>query len=101
VDEQAFVRNGIAIGDKIVLLFADDKRRLSLRVTEATHDLEKGLLSSTSALGKAIAGAEEGDEIEFQQDGGNLRKALIESVGKGLAPRSGSSDQNVSLTTAA
>jgi transcription elongation GreA/GreB family factor len=34
-------------------------------LTEGTHDLEKGLLSSTSALGKAINGAEEGDEIEF------------------------------------
>jgi transcription elongation GreA/GreB family factor len=78
------MRDGVAIGDKIVLLFGDDQGRISLRLTEATHDLEKGLLSSTSALGKAINGAEEGDEIEFEQDDGRRRKALIESVDKGL-----------------
>ena len=35
----------------MVLLVGDDQRRISLRLTEGTHDLEKGLLSSTSALG--------------------------------------------------
>jgi hypothetical protein len=84
VDGQPVTVNGIAPGDKVVLLFADDQRRMSLRLTEATHDLEKGLLSSASALGKAVSGAEEGDEIEFQQDDGRRRKVLIESVSKGL-----------------
>lgn len=74
--------NGVANGDKIILLFADDKRRLSLRMTEEANDFEKGQLSSSSKLGKAIAGAEEGDEIEFQTDEGTQRKALIEVVEK-------------------
>jgi very-short-patch-repair endonuclease len=78
-------RHGIAVDDKFVIVFGDDKRRISLRLTETTQDLEKGLLSSISALGKAVCGAEEGDEIEFQQDDGRPRKALIESVAKGLA----------------
>jgi very-short-patch-repair endonuclease/transcription elongation GreA/GreB family factor len=86
VDGHAGLRDGIGLGDKIVLLFSDDQRRISLRLTEASHDLEKGLLSSTSVLGKAIKGAEEGDEIEFEQDDGRRRKALIESVDKGFMP---------------
>lgn len=83
---EAELRDGVAVGDKIVLLFADDKRRISLRLTEATHDVEKGLLSSASTLGKAVIGAEEGDEVEFDNDDGRCRKVLIESVDKRLAP---------------
>jgi len=78
-------RDGIVIGDKIVVLFADDQCRMSLRLTEATHDMENGLLSSESSFGRAVREAEEGDEIEFQQDDGQHRKALIESVEKGAA----------------
>lgn len=78
-------RNGIGVNDKFVLIFGDDKGRISLRLTHATQDLEKGLLSSVSALGKAVRGAEEGDEIEFQQEDGRRRRALIESIAKGSA----------------
>jgi very-short-patch-repair endonuclease len=84
-DADADLRDGLAVGDKIVLVFADDQCRISLRLTEATHDLEKGLLSTASPLGKAVNGAEEGDEVEFDHDDGRRRKALIESVDKGLA----------------
>ena len=73
-------RQGIGVGDKFVVLFADDKRRMSLRLTEATYDPEKGLLASNSDLGKALLGAEEGDEIEFAQSDGRRRKALIGSI---------------------
>ena len=84
-DGAAPARDRIGVGDKIVVLFADDQCRISLRLTEATHDLENGLLSSESSLGRAIREAEEGDEIEFEQDDGQCRKALIESVEKGVA----------------
>ena len=76
--------DGVAIGDRIILFFSDDQRRISLRLTDAAHDLEKGLLSSTSPLGEAVQGVEEGDEIEFDQEDGRRRKALIESVDKGV-----------------
>jgi hypothetical protein len=48
------------------------------------NDLEKGLLASTSALGRAVKAAEDGDEIEFEQENGRRRKVLIESIEKGL-----------------
>ena len=55
----------IAVGDKVVLLFSDDIRRRSVRLVESKDDLEKGHLSIASPLGKAVLGAEEGDEVEF------------------------------------
>jgi very-short-patch-repair endonuclease len=77
---------GIAIGDKVVLLFSDDQKRISARLTEGSNDLEKGRLSVTSPLGQAILGAEEGDEVELPLENGRQRKALIESIEKSPAP---------------
>jgi hypothetical protein len=74
---------GIAIGDKVVLLFSDDQKRISARLTDGGNDLEKGRLSVSSPLGSAIIGAEEGDEVELSLENGRQRKVLIESVNKG------------------
>jgi hypothetical protein len=49
----------IALGDKVVLLFSNQKR-VSARLVEGANDLEKRRLSVTSPLGLAILGAEEG-----------------------------------------
>jgi very-short-patch-repair endonuclease len=76
---------GIAVGDKVVLLFSDDQRRMSVRLTEGGNDLEKGRLSVVTLLGQSILGAEEGDEIELLLENGRQRKALIESVEKSHA----------------
>jgi hypothetical protein len=43
------------------------------------------MLSSVSALGRAIREAEEGEEIEFQQEDGTKRRVLIVGVGKATA----------------
>jgi transcription elongation GreA/GreB family factor/very-short-patch-repair endonuclease len=96
-------RGGISIGDKIVLRFADDKRTISVRLTEAANDLDKGLLSCLSPMGRAMMGAEEGDEIEFQTDDGRKRRALIESVEKPRASRDDilSADETGLMTSAA
>jgi len=77
-------RGGIGIGDKVVLIFADEQRRISVRLTDSATDLEKGLLSAATPLGKSVYGAEQGDEIEFELEGGRQRKALIESVEKAV-----------------
>jgi very-short-patch-repair endonuclease len=73
---------GTAVGDKVVLLFSDDNKRISARLSEGTNDLEKGRLSVSSPLGQAILGAEEGDEVELPLENGRQRKVLIESVEK-------------------
>ena len=76
------VATGIALGDKVVLLYSDDQKRISVRLTDGINDLDKGRLSITSPLGKTILGAEEGDEVELPLENGRQRKVLIESVEK-------------------
>jgi very-short-patch-repair endonuclease len=73
---------GIGLGDKVVLVFADDPKRISARLTEGANDLEKGRLAVSSPLGKSILGAEEGDEVELPLENGRQRRVLIESVEK-------------------
>ena len=77
---------GIGLGDKVVLLFSDNRKRMSARLVEGANDLEKGRLSVTSPLGLAILGAEEGDEIELPLANGAPRKLLIETVEKPAPP---------------
>ena len=81
-EESAADGAGIGLGDKVVLVYADDQKRISVRVSEGGNDLEKGRLSASSPLGKAILGAEEGDEIEVPLENGRQRKVLVESVEK-------------------
>jgi transcription elongation GreA/GreB family factor len=76
-------RAGIALGDKIVLVFSDDQKRISVRLSEVSNDLTKGHLAVGSPLGKLILGADEGDEVELALENGHRRKLLIESVEKG------------------
>jgi very-short-patch-repair endonuclease len=81
--ESASVPPGIGLGDKVVLIFSDDQKRIWVRLSESSNDLEKGRLSANSPLGKAILGAEEGDEVGLPLENGRQRKVLIESVEKG------------------
>ena len=89
----------IAVGDKVVLLFSDDIRRRSVRLVESKDDLQKGHLSIASPLGKAVLGAEEGDEVEFRLDDGRQRKALVESVEKVSTPSAASSETDSAMAS--
>jgi len=73
---------GIGLGDKVVLVFADDQKRISVRVSDGSNDLEKGRLSVSSPLGKAILGSDAGDEVELSLENDRQRTVLIESVEK-------------------
>ena len=77
---------GIGLGDKVVLVFSDDHKRISARLSERGDDPEQGRLAIGSALAKAILGAEEGDEVELLLENGQQRKVLIESVEKSPPP---------------
>jgi hypothetical protein len=70
----------IGIGDKVVLVFADDQKRLSVRLVEGANDLDKGRLSIATPLGQAVLMAEEGDEVDLVLEHGKPRKVLIENV---------------------
>jgi len=66
----------IGLGNKVVLVFADDQKRFSVRVSDGVNDLEKGRLSASSPLSQAILGAEEGDEVELP-----LEEAATQGIG--------------------
>ena len=90
---------GIAVGDRVVLSLSDETRSRSVTIVEGRNDLDKGHLSVSSPLGKAVLGAEEGDEVSFRLDDGHERKVLIENVAKG-APISGATTGNAPTVTA-
>ncbi len=77
----------ISVGDRVVLIFSDDQKRLSARLIDGANDLERGRLSIQSPLGRVVVGAEEGDEVELPLENGKQRKVLIESVDKAPLPR--------------
>ena len=99
--ESASAPAGIGLGDKVVLIFSDDQKRISVRLSESSNDLEKGRLSASSPLGKALLGAEEGDEVELPLENGRQRKVLIESVERGEPLTSVSADAANGLGSAA
>jgi very-short-patch-repair endonuclease len=81
----SFVHQNIRLGDKVVLMFSDDQKRVSARLVNGANEIGKGRLSITSPLGRAVMGAEEGDEVELSLENGTQRKVLIESVDKGYS----------------
>jgi transcription elongation GreA/GreB family factor/very-short-patch-repair endonuclease len=76
---------GIDIGDRIVLQMSGDRMHVAVVLTEDANDPAAGRLSARSALGRALLGAEEGDEIELDEEDeqGRPRRVLVESVEKG------------------
>jgi len=63
----AGVRDGVVVGDRIIVLFSDDQRRISLLLTDSTHDLEKGLLSTASPLGSAVTGGKKATKLNLNK----------------------------------
>jgi len=101
--EAAAAARGITVGDRLILVFAEDQRRISVRLTQAVNDPDKGLLSVASPLGQAVHGAEEGDEVQFELESGFVRKAMIELVENAerhLEPAPAIGDSYVSVSVA-
>ena len=83
----------------MVLVFSDETRRRSVTIVDGRNDLDKGHLSVSTPLGKAVLGAEEGDEVSFRLDDGRERKVLIESVAKN-SPASRATTEGAPAVTA-
>lgn len=63
-------------GDRIVVRFLDDNKMLSFVFIQNRNDPDNGLVSVGSPIGHAVAGADVGEEIEFEA-GGVTRRLLI------------------------
>lgn len=74
----------IEIGDTVSIRFlSGTQSSLKVILSQERNDPKAGLVHATEPLGEALVGAEEGDEIEVLV-GSTIRKALIESVEKGI-----------------
>ena len=69
-------RDGIRLGDRVVIRYLDDNRTATFTLSTARDDEANGVLGSDSPLGRVLLGAAEEDEVEFEA-GGRTRRVLI------------------------
>lgn len=74
---------GIGIGDRVVIQYLDDGKRITVRLTNGRTDIVNGLLDVSSPLGAELVGKTEDDEVEIDLDG-RLRRVLIIKVSQML-----------------
>ena len=72
-------RDGIAIGDRVVIQYLDDRKQLAVTVTGDRNDSVNGFLSCSSPLGAKLLGKSEDDEFEITVEG-RTRRVLILKV---------------------
>jgi hypothetical protein len=72
-------RDGIAIGDRVVIQYLDDRKQLAVTVTGDRNDSVNGFLSCSSPLGAKLLGKSEDDESEITVEG-RTRRVLILKV---------------------
>ncbi len=77
--------HGMKPGDEVALIF-EDRKRLTLRLTETIDDEARGLVAIGTPLGAILVKAEEGDEIAVPQFSGPPAKAVVETVTRGEPP---------------
>ncbi|HEX4764786.1 MAG TPA: AAA domain-containing protein [Lichenihabitans sp.] len=78
-DTDAAEPDALKAGDRLALVF-DDRKRLTIRLTEDATDEGRGLVGRQTPLGRVLTSAEEGDEIELPFGDGPPARALIEAV---------------------
>ena len=69
-------RNGIRVGDRVVVRYLDDNKTFSLTLTRDRNDPTNGWVSVGSPLGTRLIGLHEEDEAEFEVNGG-VRRVIV------------------------
>jgi len=73
---------GVAIGDKVRVRYLNGtKSTLQFTLSKVSHAPDQGLVRDSSPIGRAVMGAEVGDEIEVL-DGSYIRTAIVENITK-------------------
>lgn len=68
----------ISYGSTVVLLDIDKDQEVTYRLVMSEEaDAAKGLISTTSPIGKSLLGREEGDEVTIQTPGGVRKYEII------------------------
>jgi very-short-patch-repair endonuclease len=83
-------RDGIAIGDRVVIQYLDDRKQLVVTLTGDRNDSVNGFLSYASPLGAELLGKSEEDEIEITVEGRTRRVLIlkVERLAKPIETRS-------------
>jgi hypothetical protein len=84
----------VEVGDRVRIRFlTGDKKTLEITFTDGENDPENGNININEPLGRAVIGAEEGDEVDVLV-GSFIRNTLIESITKGTAEVAGSKQKD-------
>lgn len=68
----------VSYGSTVVLFDLDREQEVTYRlVTSEEADVAKGLISTTSPIGKSLMGREEGDSVEIRTPGGVRKYEII------------------------
>ena len=69
----------VSYGSKVVLLDLDTDKEVTYKLVSIEEsDVKKGLISTTSPIGKSLMGHEEGDEVQIQTPGGVKNYEIVQ-----------------------
>lgn len=78
IDPTKLSGDRIVMGATVKVVDGDDKETVYILVGPDEADLEKGLISISSPLGRAMIGKEEGDEFTFKAPAGSRTYEVLE-----------------------
>lgn len=78
IDPAKMAGSKIMMSATVKVVDEDDKENTYILVGPEEADLEKGLISISSPLGRAMIGKEEGDEFTFNAPGGSRSYEVLE-----------------------
>lgn len=79
VDLTKIPRDRVGLGSKVVLLDLDKDQKLTYKlVTSEEADVAKGLISTSSPIGRGLIGKQVGDEVRIPIPGGVREMEILE-----------------------
>jgi transcription elongation factor GreA len=79
VDMTRIPRDRVGLGSKVVVLDVGKEEEITYKlVTSEEADVSKGLISTTSPIGKGLLGKQSGDTVKIQAPGGSKEFEILE-----------------------
>ena len=79
IDMSTIPRDRVGLGSTVVVLDIDKEERIRYKlVTSEDVDVSKGLISTSSPIGRGLLGKQVGDSVKIQIPGGSREMEIIE-----------------------
>jgi transcription elongation factor GreA len=79
IDMSKIPHDRVGLGSQVVVLDVEKDARITYKlVTSEDVDVSKGLISTSSPIGRALLGKQVGDTVRFQIPGGNREMEIVE-----------------------